>query len=617
MGNILNSYKNPNDIKKMTIEELNVLSGEIREFLIQNIAKTGGHLAPNLGVVELTIALHNVFDFTKDKIVFDVGHQSYVHKILTGRKDKFESLRQYKGLSGFPKTNESIYDHFNTGHASTSISAAVGMARARDIKKEKHSVIALLGDGALTGGMTYEAINDIGFRKTKMIIVLNDNEMSISRNVGSMSTMLSKLRADKHYENLKKNFHKGIEKVPLGKPVSKTVNWMRESVKAMFVEGMVFENMGLKYLGPVDGHNIKDISKILEKAKEFDGPVLVHVVTQKGRGYDYAVEKPDKFHGIAPFDLKNGEVGKKGGINYSKAFGDALINIAKEDEDIVAITAAMRDGTGLLQYSSLFPDRFFDVGIAEEHAVTLASGMAISKIKPFVAIYSTFLQRSLDQLIHDVCIQKLPVKFCLDRAGIVGDDGETHQGIFDISFLSMIPNMTIVAPKCIEEMEIILKFMKDFNYPIALRYPRGGDDPTLKLKALDKIVLGQWEEVKSGSKTAIIASGKMLQHALKAIESYENKDEVALINPVFIKPIDKAMLSGIKDKYSKIITIEDGIIHGGLGEAIENYLFENKYNGIFYKLGYNNTFIEQGNVNQLYEDNNLSSNHILELLKNN
>lgn len=614
MTKYLDNYSGPSDIRSMSIEELNAMSQEIREFLIENISKTGGHLAPNLGVVELTIALHNVFDFKKDRIVFDVGHQSYVHKILTGRMKEFSTLRKYKGLSGFPKTDESEYDHFNTGHASTSISAAVGMARARDIKGEDHDVIALIGDGAMTGGMTYEAINDIGFSKTRMIIVLNDNEMSISKNVGSLSLLLTQLRSATSYRNIKEQVHRSLEKIPLGEPMSKTVSKVKGSVKSMVLDGMLFENLGLKYFGPVDGHNIKELSRTFEAARNVEGPCIIHVLTQKGRGYEYAVESPDKFHGIAPFDSENGEVLKKSSINYSSSFGDALMELAAEDRKVVAITAAMRDGTGLRKFSEIFPDRFFDVGIAEEHAVTLAAGMAISGIKPFVAIYSTFLQRALDQLIHDVAIQKLPVKLCIDRAGIVGDDGETHQGIFDISYLSLIPNMTVLAPKCTAELLSMLRWMKDYDGPCAIRYPRGGDDFSCVFTPLSHFEKGKWELIKEGKDTVIIAVGKMVTHAFKAVNMYKNPDSVGIISTTFIKPFDKAMLSDLKNKYRRIITLEDNVIHGGLGESVEKYLYDDGYRGSVITLGYDDKFIHQGDVDILYNENRLSAEKIKEIL---
>ncbi|MFB0917643.1 MAG: 1-deoxy-D-xylulose-5-phosphate synthase [Clostridiaceae bacterium] len=615
MYEILSKYKGPDSLKSMSIEELDKMAEEIRQFLVEKVSKTGGHLAPNLGVVELTIALHNVFDFTEDKLVFDVGHQSYVHKILTGRMDRFDTLRRYKGLSGFPKTEESLYDHFNTGHASTSISAATGIARARDIKGEDYSVVCVIGDGALTGGMVWEAINDIGFRETKVIIVLNDNEMSISRNVGSMSLYLSNLRSNIHYENFKRRFQKRVEKFPLGKELSGAAKWMKNSVKAMVVEGMLFENMGLKYLGPVDGHNIKDMSRILKSARDYDGPVIVHAITQKGRGYNFAVEKPDKFHGVGPFDTVNGNV-LSSGNSYSGIFGETLMQMAEKNPKITAITAAMRDGTGLSKFAARYPDRFFDVGIAEEHAVTMAGGMAINGLNPYVAIYSTFLQRSLDQLIHDVCLQKLNVKFCIDRAGIVGDDGETHQGVFDISYLSMIPNMTIVAPKCLEELKNILLWSESFNGPLAIRYPRGGDDKEIELKALTHFEPGNWEMMKEGKDGVIIGTGKTVGFSLKASQILaEQGIDMGVVNAVFIKPLDVAMLKDYLSQYSFIATVEDNEISGGLGDGILQKLTEGNYKGKVVNIGYNDTFIEQGSVNLIYDDQGLSPRKIAERIK--
>ncbi len=610
MYKILNGYKGPESLKSMSIEELNAMAAEIRQFLVEKVSKTGGHLAPNLGVVELTIALHNVFDFKTDKLVFDVGHQSYVHKILTGRLDQFDGLRKYQGLSGFPKTEESEYDHFNTGHASTSISAITGIARARDILNEDYSVIGVIGDGALTGGMVWEAINDIGFRETKVIIVLNDNEMSISRNVGSLSLYLSNLRSNIHYENFKRKFQKRIEKAPFGKGMSHAAKWMKNSVKAMVVEGMVFENMGLKYLGPVDGHNIKDMSRILKAARDFDGPVIVHAITQKGRGYNYAVEKPDKFHGVGPFDRVNGRVVASGNT-FASVFGETLIKMAGGNPKITAVTAAMRDGTGLAKFANAYPDRFFDVGIAEEHAVTMAGGMAINGLQPYVAIYSTFLQRSFDQLIHDVCLQDLNVKFCIDRAGIVGDDGETHQGIFDISYLSMIPNMTVAAPKCLEEFKNLLQWSETFNGPLAIRYPRGGDDKKVELTGLTEFTPGKWEVLCSGRSGTIIATGKTVAFAVKASEILKADGlDFGVVNAVFIKPLDQEMLVQMADESPVLVTVEDNVLSGGLGENILNVVNRMGYKGKIINIAYEDTYVEQGSVNILYENYGLSPDKI-------
>ncbi len=430
MKNILDKYQDFDSIKSMSINELNQFSYEIRKFLIDNVSKTGGHLASNLGVVELTLSIFNVFDLNKDKVIWDVGHQAYVHKILTGRKDKFNTLRQYGGLSGFPKRCESPYDVFETGHSSTSISAALGMARARDIKGENNKVIAVIGDGALTGGMAFEALNDLGFNKTDLIIILNDNQMSIAENVGGMSSYLSKVRLDPTYNKLKKEVNNTLNKIPnVGKGMARSLERVKNGIKQMIVPGMFFENLGIKYLGPIDGHDIKELSKVMKMAKDIKGPVLIHAITKKGKGYAYAEKKPDKFHGIGPFDCTSGEVNSKACLTYSGVFGEELTKIGKEDKRVVAITAAMKDGTGLRKFGETFPKRFFDVGIAEQHAVTLAAGIATEGLKPVFAVYSTFLQRAYDQVLHDICIQNLPVVFGIDRAGIVGSDGETHQGI--------------------------------------------------------------------------------------------------------------------------------------------------------------------------------------------
>lgn len=622
MYELLKKYKGPQTLRELSLDELNDLAAEIRQFLINSVSKTGGHLAPNLGVVELTIALHNVFDFTSDRLVFDVGHQSYVHKILTGRAGGFKNLRKYEGLSGFPKTGESRYDHFNTGHASTSISAALGMARARDIKQEDHHVLCVIGDGAFNGGMVWEALNDVGFRKTPMIIVLNDNEMSISRNVGSMSLYLSQLRSDVHYERFKRKFQDKVDKLPMGKPLNDAARWMKDSVKAMVMEsaGLVFENMGLKYLGPVDGHNIKEMSKILKAARDYDGPVIVHAITQKGRGYDFAVQHPDKFHGIAPFDCANGEVNGSSGANYSKVFGNTMVAMAKTNPNITAITAAMPLGTGLNEFAQLYPKRFFDVGITEEHAVTLAAGMAISGLKPYVAIYSTFLQRCLDQIIHDVALQDLPVTFCLDRAGVVGEDGETHQGEFDISFLSMIPQMTVMAPKSMCELDAMLRWSQTFDGPLAIRYPRGGDDKGVNLKALEEFTPGKWEVLTAEpaintNEIILIGTGKMTARTYLAAELLKTAGlSVGVIHAPFLKPLDLGLIAELSSA-SLIVTVEDGIIRGGFGEAVLKELAELDYRGKTLLLGFDDTFIEQGDSNIIYEKYGLTAQKIADRVK--
>lgn len=616
----LDNYSDFKDIKNMTPKEMDILASDIRKFLIEQISKTGGHLASNLGVVEVTLSLYKVFNMEQDKIIWDVGHQAYVHKILTGRKDEFESLRNYGGLSGFPKRCESKFDFFDTGHSSTSISAALGMARARDLRGEKHQVISVIGDGALTGGMSLEALNDVAYNKTNMIIILNDNQMSISENVGGISTYLSKLRTAPVYNKIKKDVNATLRRIPaVGKEMVSSIQKLKDSLKQLVVPGMFFEDLGIKYFGPIDGHNIKDLTEVLDKARRIKGPVLIHVITKKGYGYEFAEKNPNKFHGVSPFNPKNGEIlNQGGGMSYSKAFGDSMISMAEEDKDIVAITAAMPDGTGLNKFSKMFPKRFFDVGIAEQHAVTLAAGMAAQGLKPVFAVYSTFLQRAYDQILHDVCIQNLPVVFAVDRAGIVGKDGETHQGIFDISYLSSIPNMTIVAPKCVDELKYILKWAIKHNGPVAIRYPRGGDDPKVQFSPLKDIVMGTFERICGDGDIKIIATGKMVQHAIMAKEILELRGVTAeVVNATFIKPLDENLLKQFAKKASIIVTLEDNVITGGMGSSILTMLNQYDYKGRFLNLGYNNTFIPHGSVEQLYDTYGLSPekivNRIIEL----
>ena len=475
MSKLLDKISSPIDVHKFSNKELTILSNEIREFLIDNVLKTGGHLSSNLGVVELTLSLYKNFNLEKDKIVWDVGHQSYVHKMLSGRKDKFNTLRKYKGISGFPKISESKYDAFGTGHSRTSISAALGIARARDILKEDYNVVAVIGDGALTGGMALEAINDVGFNKSKMIIILNDNQMSISKNVGALSNHLNMLRVAPNYNKIKNEINETLNTSVVGKSVANSIHKIKDSIKNLVVPSKMFEEMGLKYIGPIDGHDIELMNEVLTRAKQIDGPVLIHVITKKGKGYELAEENPNKYHGVAGISDNRKKTDVKPGVKYSKAFGDFVVAEAEENEKLVCLTAAMPDGTGLNEFAKLYPNRFFDVGIAEEHATTLAAGMASAGLRPIFAVYSTFLQRAFDQIIHDVCIQNIPVIFAVDRAGIVGDDGETHQGIFDLSYLSLIPNMTVLAPKQVEELPVMMKWALKENRPIAIRYPRDGD----------------------------------------------------------------------------------------------------------------------------------------------
>lgn len=603
MKNILDKYQDFDSIKSMSINELNQFSYEIREFLIDNVSKTGGHLASNLGVVELTLSIFNVFDLNKDKIIWDVGHQAYVHKILTGRKDKFNTLRQYGGLSGFPKKCESPYDVFETGHSSTSISAALGMARARDIKGEDNKVIAIIGDGALTGGMAFEALNDLGFNKTDLIIILNDNQMSIAENVGGMSSYLSKVRLDPTYNKLKKEVNNTLNKIPnVGKGMARSLERVKNGIKQMIVPGMFFENLGIKYLGPIDGHDIKELSKVMKMAKDIKGPVLIHTITKKGKGYAYAEKKPDKFHSIGPFDCTSGEINSKACLTYSGVFGEELAKIGKEDNQVVAITAAMKDGTGLRKFGETFPKRFFDVGIAEQHAVTLAAGIATEGLKPVFAVYSTFLQRAYDQILHDICIQNLPVIFAIDRAGIVGSDGETHQGIFDLSYLSSLPNMTIIAPKCLEEMGVMLRWALNQNSPVAIRYPRGGDIKSLEMTPIKNMKKGKWEVICEEGDIAIIATGKMVQHAIIAREKLKEYGiKSTIVNANFIKPIDKELIKNFVKKGYKIVTVEDNVIKGGFGSLVLQYISELKANNTVLNLGFKDKFVPHGSTDILYK----------------
>ena len=560
---MLEKINTPEDVKKLNLQEKNQLAEDIRKYILEVVSQNGGHLASNLGVVELTIALHSVFNEPTDKIVWDVGHQTYVHKILTGRKEELKNIRKLGGIAGFPKTKESAYDCFNTGHSSTSISAALGMARARDLKGEKNSVIAVIGDGALTGGMAIEALNDAGFSKCKMTVILNDNEMSISPNIGGLNMFLSKLRTKKLYTKSNISGKKIIGKIPvIGKPIVKIVQRLKRSVKQLIIPKMFFEDIGFTYLGPVDGHNIEQLENILKLSKQVDTPVLIHVLTKKGKGYKIAEENPDKFHATGPFDLKTGEPKKAKGLDYSKVFGNKLVELAEKNDKIVAITASMKDGTGLTKFQKQFPKRFFDIGIAEQHAVTLAAGMATQGLIPVVPIYSSFYQRAYDQVIHDIAIQNLHVILCVDRAGIVGADGETHQGLLDMAFFRLVPNLVIMAPKDFKELEEMLEFAVNIEKPVVIRYPRGGEDKKIKFETHNKIELGKSEilkefdndetevlenqnlenkensENKEKSKNvSIIAIGKMVSRAMKIAEKEEkNGNNVCVVNSRFLKP---------------------------------------------------------------------------------
>ena len=617
MYHILNQVDNPEDLRKLNISEKHELANELRELVIDTVSKTGGHLASNLGVVELTIALHSVFNTPKDKIVWDVGHQTYIHKILTGRKNKISTLRSLNGLSGFPKAVESEYDSFDTGHSSTSISAALGMARARDIKGEKNSVIAVIGDGALTGGMAFEALNDAGSSNTNLIVILNDNEMSISKNVGGLSAFLTRVRTRKYY-NKSNNYIKRLTlRIPfVGKKIVKLVRKIKYSIKQLFLPNMFFEDIGFKYLGPVDGHNIEKLEEILEKAKSLSGPILIHVITKKGKGYVPAEQNPDKFHATSAFDKETGKSLKEKKDDYSKVFGEELVKLAKENEKIVAVTAAMRDGTGLTNFAKEFPNRFFDVAIAEQHALTMAAGMAKEGLIPVVSIYSSFYQRAYDQIIHDICTQKLHVVMCIDRAGVVGNDGETHQGMFDLAFLNIVPNITIMAPKDFIELRQMLEFAVNYNGPIAIRYPRGGEEKT-KFLTHEKIEKGKAEILREGEDVTIVAIGKMVAKAQNVADILEKKGiEAEVINARFLKPLDKETITNSIEKTKNVITIEDGTIEGGLGTVIEELIQEEKLKDvIFNKFGYPDRFIKHGKTEEIEEIYGLTEKNIVEYVE--
>ena len=610
---MLEKIKSSEDVKKLSKQEKTELAEEIRKYILEVVSENGGHLASNLGVVELTIALHSVFDMSKDKIIWDVGHQSYVHKILTGRKEQLKTLRKLDGIAGFPKTNECEADCFNTGHSSTSISAALGMARARDIKKENNSVIAVIGDGALTGGMAFEGLNDAGCNKTKLTVILNDNEMSISKNTGGLSMMLSKIRTRKSYTKPNTSAKKVILKIPVvGKPVVRIVQKFKGSIKQLVIPKMFLEDIGFRYLGPVDGHNEAELERMLNITKQLDGPVLLHVITKKGKGYKIAEENPDKFHATGPFEIDTGKSKKEKSKDYSKVLGDKLVELAQNDDKIVAITAAMKDGTGLTEFANKFPDRFFDVGIAEQHALCMAAGMSKEGMKPVVPIYSSFYQRGYDQVIHDIAIQKLPVVMCVDRAGIVGADGETHQGLLDMAFFRIVPNLTIMAPKDFVEFENMIEFAIKLGKPVVIRYPRGGEDK-YKFNKEEKIELGKAETLTYGKNATIIAIGKTVSKAVKIAEKLE---KVEVINARFLKPLDVEKIKESIAKTKNVIVIEDGTSVGGLTTAIKELIVDENLKNIKFKsFAYPDKFIEHGSVEELEKRYNVDENTIKRYLE--
>ncbi|MEG3068067.1 MAG: 1-deoxy-D-xylulose-5-phosphate synthase [Syntrophaceticus schinkii] len=613
----LETIMTPSDLKKLTFDQMERLAQEIGSYLLEVVSRTGGHLAPNLGVVELSIALHYVFNSPQDKIIWDVGHQSYVHKILTGRREELKTLRQFKGLSGFPKRSESVHDCFETGHSSTSISAALGFALARDLKQEKNSVIAVIGDGALTGGMAYEALNHAGQLGTRLIVILNDNEMSITRNVGAMSGYLSRLRTDPLYHRSKEDVREVLQRIPnIGPKMFKAAERFKDSVKYLLVSGMLFEELGFTYLGPIDGHNLRILNQVLERARLLPGPVLLHVKTIKGKGYPPAEKQPNKFHGIGPFDLKTGKTRPRRVPTFTEVFGKAVIKIAEDHSEVVAITAAMSEGTGLCEFSRRYPRRFFDVGIAEQHAVTMAAGLAQTGCLPVVAIYSTFLQRAYDQIVHDVALQNLHIIFALDRAGIVGEDGETHQGVFDLSYLRHIPRMTVMAPSDQSELVAMLKSSLKYSGPIAIRYPRGSGPQEEVDYRLPVLPFGRGELLREGEDLVILAVGPLVYQALEAAEQLSMKGkEAAVINCRFVKPLDEELILEWSNRTKRVITIEENVIAGGFGSAVLELLADRGFNGEAARMGIPDSFLGHGAPDLLCRSIGLDAAGIIDLIK--
>ena len=616
---VLERINKPNDIKDIDKGEYDILAQEIREFLIEKISANGGHLASNLGVVELTMALHLAFELPEDKIIWDVGHQSYTHKILTGRKDEFNRLRKYGGMSGFPKRRESEYDCFDTGHSSTSISAGLGIISGNTLNGDDSYVVSVIGDGALTGGMAYEALNNVSALHRNFIIVLNDNDMSISKNVGGMSKYLTNLRAGSAYIELKNGVVDQLNRIPkIGDKLVTKIRKTKSSIKQLVIPGMLFEDMGITYLGPVDGHDINSMVRVFNEAKNIDHGVIIHVLTHKGKGYKYAEKYPDKFHGIAPFDPETGKVlDRPEKPSYTDVFSKSFMKLAERDEKVVAISAAMPDGTGLKKFSELYPDRFFDVGIAEEHAVTFAAGLASTGFKPYVAIYSSFLQRAYDQILHDVCIQDLPVKFMVDRAGLVGGDGETHQGIFDLSYLSNIPNMNIIAPKNMYELADAVRFAADFSHPIAIRYPRGEAYDGLK-EYRAPIEYGRSEIIYRERNIALIAAGTMDKKAVEVRKCLKEQGySVTLVNARFVKPIDEKCLEKLSDTHYLFVTMEENVVSGGFGETVLRYVNTMNKNIKVINIAIPNLYVEHGNIDILERESGIDSDSIVNKIKDN
>ena len=615
---LLDNINEPNDIKQYDSEQWEPLASEIREFLIDHVSKTGGHLASNLGCVELTMALHLVLNLPDDKIIWDVGHQSYTHKILTGRKDGFDNLRQFGGMSGFPKRAESETDVFDTGHSSTSISAAIGMAKAKELKGEKSAIVAVIGDGSFTGGLTYEALNNLGRLKSSCMIVLNDNDMSIDENVGGMSNYLNKIRVGQAYNEVKSGVEKGLLGIPgIGEPIAKFVKRGKDSIKGLLVPGMFFEDLDITYIGPIDGHDIGQLVDTFTAALKLKRPVVVHVKTIKGKGYRYAEKYPKYFHGIKPFDIETGKVlEKQTKMTNTGVFGRKMLALAEDHPEIVAITAAMASGTGLDKFANAYPKRFYDVGIAEQHAVTFAAGLASEGLIPVVAVYSSFLQRAYDQILHDVCLQKLHVIFAIDRSGIVGEDGATHQGIFDTAYLSGIPNMTIIAPKNRYELTKSLEFAVNYDGPIALKYSRGDAYYGLKEK-LAPIEYGKSEMLFEGSHVALIAVGNMVEEAYEVYETLkEEGNEITLVNARFIKPLDTDMLMELATHHDIIVTLEEHVYQGGYGQAVSAFYANKGISHLKIKnIAIDDMFVEHGSVSELRSMLGIDKNGVLDTIR--
>ena len=610
---ILEKIKEANDVKQLSLSECEQLAQEIRDFLIRSLSETGGHLASNLGVVELTIALHRFLHFPEDKLVWDVGHQAYTHKILTGRKEQFATLRKTGGLSGFPKRKESDCDAFDTGHSSTSISAGLGLVQARDLKGENYQVVSVIGDGALTGGMAYEALNNAAELKKNFIIILNDNEMSITRNVGGMSSYLDHIRMAAPYTELKMGVTNALKKIPkVGDGMVDALHKTKSSIKQLVIPGMLFENMGLTYLGPVDGHDMRQLGKVLQEAKRKQGPVLIHVLTEKGRGYEPAMRHPARFHGAAPYEIETGLPKSKGNPSYTDIFSTVMRKFGDREPDVVAVSAAMVPGTGLKRFGNMFPERLFDVGIAEEHAVTFAAGLALGGLRPVVAIYSSFLQRAVDQILHDVCMQNLPVVFAVDRAGLVGSDGETHHGCFDLSYLSMMPNMTVMAPKNKWELSDMLKFAIRQKSPVAIRYPRG-EAYTGREDYRAPIEMGKAEILEKGKEIAILAVGNMVRTAVQVTENLRNCGyEPTLVNMRFVKPLDMDLLEILREDHSLIVTMEENVKSGGFGEQVMTYYGSRLHSPAVRIVAIEDKFVPHGSVEDLMHQQQMDSASVTE-----